>query len=69
MGCEIYYIIIIKNIVPLGDTSKKKCHNKWENFKKGRGGPLGSDVTIHLVGVFVIVWCRSMHVGAGLAPW
>ena len=30
---------------------------------------LGSDVTIHLVGVFVLVWCRTMHVGAELAPW
>ena len=26
-------------------------------------------MTPHLVGVFVIVWCRTMHVGAGLAPW
>ena len=29
----------------------------------------GYDVTLHLVGVFVIVWCRTMHLGAGLAPW
>ena len=34
----------------------------------GGGGTLGSDVTLHLVGVFVIVLCRTMHVGAGLAP-
>ena len=27
---------------------------------------LGSDVTLHPVGVFLIVWCRTMHVGAGL---
>ena len=34
-----------------------------------RGGTLGSKLTPHLVGVFVIVWCRTMHVGAELAPW
>ena len=33
------------------------------------GGTLGSDVTLYLEGVFVIVWCRTIYVGAGLAPW
>ena len=32
------------------------------------GGTLGSDVTLHLVGVFVNVGCRTMQVGARLAP-
>ena len=35
----------------------------------GGGGTPGSDVTLHLIGVFVIVWCRTMHVSAGLAHW
>ena len=29
---------------------------------------LWSDVTLHLVGVFVSVLCRTMHIGAGQAP-
>ena len=40
-------------------------------LEKGNTPPptLGFDVTLHLVGVFVIIWCRTMHLGAGLAPW
>ena len=30
-------------------------------------GTLGSDVTLHLVGVFINIRCRTMHIGAGLA--
>ena len=30
---------------------------------------LGSDVAPHLVGVFIYVWCRTMHIGVGPAPW
>ena len=36
--------------------------------KRGEGGTLGSEVTIHLLGVFIIFLCRTMHIGAGLAP-
>ena len=33
------------------------------------GGTLGSDVTLLLVGFCVIVCCRTLHVGDGIAPW
>ena len=39
----------------------------WEKPAQ-RQFTLGSDVTLHLVEVFVIVSCRTLHVGAELAP-
>ena len=49
---------------------RKIIRKKINIFRKGgEGGTLGSDVTLYFVGVFVKVWCRTMHVGAGLAPW
>ena len=50
------------------DPYEGKCHIRAQYVcvGGGGGGTLGSDVTLHLVGVFVIVWCRSMHIGAGL---
>ena len=41
------------------------CHTGWG--LGGGAGTLGSDLTLHLVGVFVNFRCWTMHVGAGLA--
>ena len=67
---EIFYNSCNKICVVLSEgfvgSPQRHAISTTLNVGKG-GGTLGSDAT--LVGVSINVWYRTIHVGAGLAPW